>query len=115
MPSVKNRYWDGKVRLFSIKTKRIYIGLLLYVDEFCRERGYEFEGVTDVLGSKVRNLEVEDFLRSLNLPFEPRDYQFEAFHTAVQYGRQLLLSPTASINLLSYIYSLDTMKRKLLS
>ena len=27
MPSVKNRYWDGKVRLFSIKTKRIYIGV----------------------------------------------------------------------------------------
>tara|TARA_Y100000004_G_scaffold111020_1_gene124628 strand:- start:2148 stop:3569 length:1422 start_codon:yes stop_codon:yes gene_type:complete len=96
MPSVKNRYWDGKVRLFSIKTKRIYIGLLPYVDEFCRERGYGFEGVADVLGSKVRNLEVEDFLRSLNLPFEPRDYQLEAFHTAVQYGRQLLLSPTAS-------------------
>ena len=96
MPSVKNRYWDGKVRLFSIKTKRIYIGLLPYVDEFCRERGYGFEGVADVLGSKVRNLEVEDFLRSLNLPFEPRDYQLEAFHTAVQYGRQLLLSMTAS-------------------
>jgi len=96
MPSVKNRYWDGKVRLFSIKTKRIYIGLLPYVDEFCRERGYDFEGVADVLGSKVRNLEVEDFLESLNLPFEPRDYQLEAFHTAVQYGRQLLLSPTAS-------------------
>ena len=90
--SVKNRYWDGKVRLFSIKTKRIYIGLLPYVDEFCRERGFmDLEGV-DVLGSKVRNLEVEDFLRSLNLLFEPRDYQLEAFHTAVQYGRQLLLS-----------------------
>ena len=41
MPSVKNRYWDGKVRLFSIKTHKIYIGLLPYVDEFCRERGYD--------------------------------------------------------------------------
>ena len=57
---------------------------------------HDFEGVVDVLGSKVRNLEVEDFLRSLNLPFEPRDYQLEAFNTAIQYGRQLLLSPTAS-------------------
>ena len=28
MPSYKNRYWDGKVRLFSIKTNKIYIGLL---------------------------------------------------------------------------------------
>ena len=31
MPSYKNRYWDGKVRLFSIKTNKIYIGLLPYV------------------------------------------------------------------------------------
>ena len=45
MPSVRNRYWDGKVRLFSIKTKKIYIGLLPYVDEFCRERGYEIKGI----------------------------------------------------------------------
>ena len=41
MPSVKNRYWDGKVRLFQIKTRRIYIGLLPYVDDFSRERGYD--------------------------------------------------------------------------
>ena len=26
MPSFKNRYWDGKVRLFSLKTHKIYIG-----------------------------------------------------------------------------------------
>ena len=32
----------------------------------------------------------------MNLPFEPRDYQLEAFASAVKYGRQLLLSPTAS-------------------
>ena len=53
MPSVKNRYWDGKVRLFSLKTKRIYIGLLPYVDEFCRERGFDFDGISDVIGEKT--------------------------------------------------------------
>ena len=95
MPSVRNRYWDGKVRLFSIKTKRIYIGLLPYVDEFCRERGYDIEGIGDIIGEKTREPE-EDFIKHLGLPFEPRDYQLDAFRTAVQYGRQLLLSPTAS-------------------
>ncbi len=95
MPSVKNRYWDGKVRLFSIKTNRVYIGLLPYVDEFCRERGYEFEGIHDVIGEKERQPD-ENFIEELNLPFAPRDYQLDAFRTAVQYGRQLLLSPTAS-------------------
>ena len=38
----------------------------------------------------------EGFIQELGLPFEPRDYQMDAFRTAVQYGRQLLLSPTAS-------------------
>ena len=95
MPSVKNRYWDGKVRLFSIKTNKIYIGLLPYVDEFCRERGYDIVGINDIIGNKERQPN-EEFIGELGLPFEPRDYQLEAFRTAVQYGRQLLLSPTAS-------------------
>ena len=95
MPSVKNRYWDGKVRLFSIKTNKIYIGLLPYVDEFCRERGYDIVGINDIIGDKERQPD-EDFIKELGLPFEPRDYQLDAFRTAVQYGRQLLLSPTAS-------------------
>ena len=38
MPSYKNKWWDGKVYLFSMKTRKIYIGLLPYIDEFCRER-----------------------------------------------------------------------------
>jgi|TARA_B000000557_G_scaffold38577_1_gene27892 superfamily II DNA or RNA helicase len=97
MPSYKNKYWDGKVRLFSIKTNKIYIGLLPYVDEFCRERGFNFEGIQDVIGEKQRATEeLHQFIEELNLPFSPRDYQMEAFRTAVQYGRQLLLSPTAS-------------------
>ena len=97
MPSYKNRSWDGKVRLFSIKTNKIYIGLLPYVDEFCRERGFNFEGIQDVIGEKQRATEeLHQFVEELNLPFSPRDYQMEAFRTAVQYGRQLLLSPTAS-------------------
>ena len=104
MPSVKNRFWDGKVRLFSIKTNKVYIGLLPYVDEFCRERGYEFEGIENVIGEKTRLTDEDvdyfingdDLIPGLGLPFQPRDYQIDAFKTAVQYGRQLLLSPTAS-------------------
>lgn len=98
MPSVKNRYWDGKVRLFSIKTKKIYIGLLPYVDEFCRERGYTLDGIDLILGDKTRlnDEDIDYFVKSLDLPFQPRDYQLEAFKSVAQYGRQLLLSPTAS-------------------
>ena len=99
MPSYRNKWWDGKVRLFSIKTRKIYIGLLPYIDEFCKERGYEFEGIQDVIGNKNPNrlgAEQQQWLVDLDLPFEPRDYQIDAFNTAIKYGRQLLLSPTAS-------------------
>ena len=98
MPSYKKRFWDGKVRLFSIKTNQIYIGLLPYVDEFCRERGFEFEGINDVIGEKtdIKFDLKKYFMKEYNLPFETRDYQMEAVETTLKYGRQLLLSPTAS-------------------
>jgi superfamily II DNA or RNA helicase len=98
MPSYKNKWWDGKVRLFSLKTQKIYIGLLPYIDEFCRERGFDFEGIEDVIGVKERDEsnKINEWIDLLDLPFNPRDYQLEAFKTAIQYGRQLLLSPTAS-------------------
>lgn len=98
MPSYRNKFWDGKVRLFSIKTKKIYIGLLPYVDEFCKERGFTLDGINLVLGDKERlsDEDIDYFVKSLDLPFSPRDYQLEAFKTVAQYGRQLLLSPTAS-------------------
>ena len=82
--------------IFSIKTNKIYIGLLPYIDEFCKERGFEFEGVEEVLGVKERQPELDEFVKGLDLPFEPRGYQLEALKSSVQYGRQLLLSPTAS-------------------
>ncbi len=98
MPSYRNKYWDGKVYLFSIKTHRVYIGLLPYIDEFCRERGYDIEGIHDVIGNKteLEYFHVVNFLDQLGLPFQPRPYQIEAFKSAIQYGRQLLVSPTAS-------------------
>jgi superfamily II DNA or RNA helicase len=113
MPSYRNKWWDGKVRLFSIKTRKIYIGLLPYIDEFCKERGYDFEGIEDVIGVKHREKCSQSWLSDLDLPFPPRDYQIDAFNTAVQYGRQLLLSPTASgksliIYLLARYYDVKT-------
>lgn len=115
MPSYKNRMWDGKIRLFSIKTKQIYIGLLPYIVRFCEERDYEIEDYSGVLGdgTYLSESQIDSFIKEVKLPFEPRDYQIEAFSSAVEYGRKLLLSPTASgksliIYLLTRWYGLKT-------
>ena len=33
MPQVRNRFWDGKIRLFNQMTKRIYFGLYPKIEE----------------------------------------------------------------------------------
>ena len=35
MPMYKKRIWDGKIRLYSQKTGKIYCGLLPYIKKFC--------------------------------------------------------------------------------
>ena len=43
MPAYRNRMWDGKIRLFDMRNKTLYCGLLHYLREFCDERGYTLE------------------------------------------------------------------------
>ena len=33
-PAFRNKIWDGKIRLFSLKTNCVYYGLLPYIKEF---------------------------------------------------------------------------------
>ena len=38
MPMVRNRVWDGKIRLFSPASGEIYVGLLPYIKEYCKSK-----------------------------------------------------------------------------
>mgnify|MGYP001230317419 CR=1 FL=1 len=48
MPAYRTRMWDGKIRLFSQKTKEIYFGLYPYIKAFAEERGYNIVAAKDV-------------------------------------------------------------------
>ena len=77
-------------------TRLIYAGLEFYITRFAKERGYEVEIQYDNSLQNFSLKEAKEFADALDLPFEPRDYQLEAFAHAVRYKRGLLLSPTAS-------------------
>lgn len=114
MPQVRNKMWDGKIRLFNPQTKRIYAGLLPHVEKFCKERGYGFVAEPVFNQDEFSLKEAEEFSRSIGLPFEARDYQLQAFAHGVRNRRALLLSPTASgksliIYLLSRYYNRRTL------
>ena len=107
MPLYKNRMWDGKVRLFSMYTNELYVGLLKYLLDFAKTLEYDVDVKIDDLGE---NVDVEGFTKLLKLQsggkdIQIRDYQIDAIKHALSNTRSLLLSPTASGKSL-IIYSL---------
>lgn len=98
-PQYKARLWDGKVRLYDLLRKTIYIGLLDYIEQFCIRNGYELVFNTPIATTnKISQEIIEQFVRALKLPekIEIRDYQLDAIQRAVDKDRTLLLSPTGS-------------------
>ena len=41
MPQYRNRYWDGKIRLFKYASGEIYYGLLPYIRKFCEDNNIQ--------------------------------------------------------------------------
>lgn len=101
------KYWDGKIRLYSSRFSTLYAGLTKHVHEFAESKGYTVEDTSNFLQKKSFSLhEADKFVRTLNLPFEPRDYQLRAFALAVRNKRAVLVSPTASgKSLIAYLIS----------
>ena len=97
-PAFRNRFWDGKIRLFDIRTKKLYYGLIEYVQKFCSDRGYnvQFDKSCTVGDSDFGIIDCTRFSESLNLSLVPRDYQLTAVTHCINRDRTLLISPTAS-------------------
>ena len=108
------RGWDGKVRLYSPATGEIYCGLVDYLTDWAKGRGYHYQfeesqyfGHPKDQNDLVTPQSVVGFVQALGLPsgIKVRDYQYSAIYECLRYNRRLLLSPTASGKSLM-IYSL---------
>ena len=97
MPTVRNRMWDGKIRLFSLRNNTIYVGLLPYIEEFLNNNQVKYTLDDNVkTDTKVTEENVVGFINSLKIPFEYRDYQLQCIMDALAKQRGLFVSPTAS-------------------
>jgi len=100
MPSVKNKVWDGKIRLFNLRNRQLYVGLLHELVSYCEANSIHIEADETLYVKKLDTSDVAKHLpkavEALKLPFELRDYQVEAITHALKNTRALLLSPTAS-------------------
>ena len=97
MPQVRNKFWDGKIRLFNMMNRTIYAGLASEIVKFCELRNYTHELDPDLnIQFSVDEEYLNDLIKEIKIKHEPRDYQREAFLHAVNNNRSVLLSPTGS-------------------
>ena len=102
MPQYRNKYWDGKIHLYSNHTGEIYAGLLDKVISWAKKSEYNIEfkhnkfyGDPFEENEMISHEGVTDYMKSISR-YEPRDYQIDAVYDALKYNRKLLISPTAS-------------------
>ncbi len=98
MPSVRAKRWDGKIRLYSKATGKLYRGLVPYVQHFCEKNRHTII-LPDGL-NRTGDVPRDDFSKFvdkiLTKTIKIRDYQLSAFAHAINHRRCILLSPTAS-------------------
>lgn len=113
IPSVKAKIWDGVVRLFSIQTRTLPIGLIPRLEKYAKalEIDVDFSKYIDPsVNSNITLEEVKAFAESLNIhsggkKIEPREYQINTVYEAIKRGRMIAIAPTsAGKSLILYIF-----------
>ena len=111
MPQYRNKYWNGEIHLYDIRSKQIYVGLLDKIVQFCKNYGYSYKfednkyyGTPYEENEHISYEGVKDYMQSI-CSHQPRKYQVEGVYGALKHNRKLLISPTASGKSLM-IYSL---------
>jgi superfamily II DNA or RNA helicase len=96
-PKFKNRMWDGKIRLLNLRNMQIYRGLIPHIKNFAEERGYKLCIHSDLnVAENFSVNEAIEFIETLNLPYQVKDYQLSSFVKSIRNKRQLIVSPTGS-------------------
>jgi len=115
-PKFRARIWDGKIYLFNPITKLLYRGHIDLVRKFCEDRGYKFFYANEETEKiPFSRKEAIDFINTIKPKYVPKDHQINAFVSAIQNKRKIILSPTASgkslvIYLLARKYLLSSSK-----
>jgi len=105
MPAYKNKMWDGKLRLFDLRTKELPAGLFPYLQEFANTPGRDYSielihsnyyGIPNSEGECDMSFVNDLTLSSRGSQITPTDYQLKAVEHSLLNKRSLLVSPTAS-------------------
>lgn len=100
MPKYKAGIWDGKIKLFNLKTRTFPFGLIVDLIRFCNKYDYTYELMDGfkLISLKQDLIEFKEKITSItNRSIEDEyKFQFDAIEQLVKYNKALLQSPTAS-------------------
>ena len=103
MPQYRNKYWDGKIRLFNTQNGEIYVGLLDKVIQFCKDQEYTYEfveskyyGLPFEVNKMISKEGVKDYMTSIS-KYAPRDYQIEGVYLSL-----IHISEPTRLGMISY-------------
>lgn len=98
-PKVKNKIWDGYIRLFNLNSQTIYVGLLRNIIEYC-----DMFDLTYKINFKYNKYYNDEYIESViddmtddDFRFDgARSYQKDAFVHGISHTRSIMTSATAS-------------------
>jgi superfamily II DNA or RNA helicase len=97
-PLYKKKVWDGRIKLFNVMNRNIYVGLYDRILKFAHSRKYNVITEGEFADTPFTIEQAVEFVNSLNLPdwMEKRDYQYMCVAHAIRKRRALMLSATSS-------------------
>ena len=109
-PLFRSGLWDGKKHFYKILENRIFKipkGLVKYIEADLQKREIPYNYITSETQEtqKITKEELSDFIKTLNIPFSPYDYQEKAVFDMINDKRTVIKSATGSgKSLMIYIF-----------
>ena len=99
-PSYRAGMWDGKKKFYKIIGDMMVFpkGMWRYLDRKIKKnhQDIEFEYISETNFEQITKQEFDTFLESLNLPFPPYDYQYDAAFESINSGRMTIGAATSA-------------------
>ena len=108
-PAFKAGVWDGKAKFYKLAHDGILVpkGLIYHLQKAMKKDKIEIEYTNNSVYLKTTHEEFKKFIKTLNLPFEPYDYQIDTCVTFINRGRiTAQLATGAGKSLVVYMLSM---------
>lgn len=124
-PKYKARVWDGYIRMYNIRERKMYAGLFHQLVQYLQDNGYSYRVQDNGYYGRIDeelNIDFTEFcawvknltIKSNGKDIIPRDFQLLSAYESIKYQRLVTLSPTASgKSLILYIIFMYILHHKL--